>query len=61
MNYRPEVCGHCGSANTQAQPHWINCLNCGKQSNLDGTPIEGNGHFWANPNPSFPWARQGCG
>lgn len=55
---RPEHCGHCGEKkNCVTQMHYLLCLDCGKQSNLDGTPIEGNGHFYANQSESFPWTR----
>ena len=52
---QPEMCGHCGQ-DTEMNGHWLQCYSCGKLSNLDGTPIFGNGHFRANISTTFPEA-----
>ena len=55
---QPGICGHCGNADVEMQGHCYLCLHCGKLTNLDGTPIKGNGHFRANYSPTLPEANR---
>lgn len=56
-NPQPETCGHCpDGGDTETQGHGLLCFKCGKWSNQDGTPIEGNAHFRANYSKTFPEA-----
>lgn len=56
---QPERCGHCGEAELIViNPHSLHCLRCGKQSNIDGTPIEGNAHHRANYSTTLPAANR---
>lgn len=57
FKWTPGVCGHCGNADsTEPQSHHLFCYNCGRWSEMDGRPIEGNPHARANVSETFPWA-----
>lgn len=57
MAYAPETCGHCSEAETVTNtPGGLHCLRCGKQSNLDGSPVSGNLHVRANYSTTLPEA-----
>lgn len=55
--YPPQegICGHCGSADVDAQFHESLCRSCGKYSELDGRPIDGVPFHQANVAVSMPW------
>lgn len=56
---QPEVCGHCHEAkNVEMQGQHLFCFDCGKVSNLDGTPVHGNAHYRANYSTTLPEANR---
>jgi len=56
---QPERCGHCAEAELITNtPGGLHCLRCGKQSDLDGNPIEGNAHYRANHSTTLPEANR---
>jgi hypothetical protein len=56
---RAEECGHCeDGGDTETQGHSLLCFKCGRYSNHDGTPIQGNAHHRANYSKTFPEANR---